>query len=84
MEKLTVRQLRDRSGRLYLGCGCGWSQWFIDLEDAPADLLDWTIRDLHRTGRWTCPRCRSKPAAMVYVHDGGTLRQTERYTSDPN
>lgn len=82
---LTVRVLRDQpNSRLLLGCGCpsgGW-QRYVDLASAPAELLDRTIADLHASGRWTCPRCGRRPAAMVYALDGGMVRQVERWADD--
>jgi hypothetical protein len=44
--------------------------------------VDRTIADLHRAGRWACPSCGGRPAAMVYVFDGSIMRQVERYADD--
>jgi hypothetical protein len=76
---VTAAQLRDRHGRLLLGCRCGW-QRYADLASIPAELEAETIEALQRSGRWRCQACGGPAVAMVYQNAADTvLRQTERW-----
>ena len=78
---LTARDLQSNLGRLLLGHRCGWRK-YADIDSVPEALLDRTIEDLWREGRWKCGNCGGRPAAMVYIYDGSMTRQVERWADD--